>query len=65
MTKEKHIHCPMNGWDCPYYTENQCKINNPMAKCDIFAASTQDENNNYDLEGKQMAGAMYYITYGV
>lgn len=22
MPKGKHFHCPVNGWDCPYYVDN-------------------------------------------
>ena len=48
----KHYHCPVNGWDCPYYKneENhpcQCTMENPMEECDDFASSwegaTEDE----------------------
>ena len=23
MKKNKHYHCPVNGWDCPYYVDSQ------------------------------------------
>ena len=23
MKKNKHYHCPVNGWDCPYYIDSQ------------------------------------------
>ena len=40
MTKIKHIHCPANGWDCPYYTDEnhpcRCTLENPMEECDDF-----------------------------
>lgn len=48
----KHYHCPVNGWDCPYYKheENhpcQCTMEDPMAECDDFASewegATEDE----------------------
>ena len=46
----KHIHCPVNGWDCPYYTDEnhpcRCTLENPMEDCDDFAAM-QDEFDNY------------------
>ena len=42
---KKHIHCPMDGWNCPYYAEDQCTINNPMAKCDIFTSTLDDEED--------------------
>ena len=38
----KHFHCPVNGWDCPYYKDEpnhhcQCTMENPMVECDDFA----------------------------
>ena len=40
----KHFHCPVNGWDCPYYKNEadhpcQCTMENPMEECDDFASS--------------------------
>ena len=36
-----HIHCPVNGWDCPYYSDSpipcQCTLEDPMNECDDFA----------------------------
>lgn len=41
----KHFHCPVNGWDCPYYEDDPknnhyciCTMTNPM-ECDDFACS--------------------------
>lgn len=41
MNKNKgHIHCPVNGWDCPYYKKNGiCGIypdDDPLLECDDF-----------------------------
>ena len=48
--KVKHIHCPVNGWDCPYYTDHKhpcrCTLENPMKDCDDFA-SMWDEDDDY------------------
>lgn len=37
----KHIHCPVNGWDCQYYTDEnhpcRCTLEDPMQDCDDFA----------------------------
>lgn len=38
----KHFHCPVNGWDCPYYAHStlhpcMCRLDNPMEDCDDFA----------------------------
>jgi hypothetical protein len=40
----KHYHCPVNGWDCPYYKDEPnnpclCTMTNPYAECDDFAYS--------------------------
>ena len=46
----KHIHCPVNGWDCPYYTDNnhhcRCTLADPMKDCDDFA-TMWDEDDDY------------------
>ena len=42
MAKERkgHIHCPVNGWDCPYYKEKGiCGMYpdaDPLLECDDF-----------------------------
>jgi hypothetical protein len=46
----EHIHCPVNGWDCPYYTNKnhpcRCTLENPMEDCDDFA-TFWDEGDDY------------------
>ena len=46
----KHIHCPVNGWDCPYYTDKnhpcRCTLADPMKDCDDFAVFW-DEGDDY------------------
>lgn len=42
----KHFHCPVNGWDCPYFKNETiinsqketciCSLENPMDDCDDF-----------------------------
>ena len=47
MKRGAHYHCPVNGWDCPYYKDYEiiegdeefclCKIpGNPYEECDDF-----------------------------
>ena len=46
MLKGKHFHCPVNGWDCPYYKDREiiegveefhlCTIGTPIEECDDF-----------------------------
>lgn len=35
-----HFHCPVNGWDCPYYKDIpepcMCSLENPIEDCDDF-----------------------------
>ena len=40
--KNPHYHCPVNGWDCPYYKNegehtDLCTIGDPINECDDFA----------------------------
>ena len=50
--KVKHIHCPVNGWDCPYYTDNEhpcrCTIDDPMTECDDFASMWDEDDDYFD-----------------
>lgn len=48
----KHFHCPVNGWDCPYFSEEDmhyciCTCPNPMEECEDFQTqwegATEDE----------------------
>ena len=47
-----HIHCPVNGWDCPYYSDNghpcRCTLENPYDDCDDFAAVWDEEDDWID-----------------
>ena len=37
-----HIHCPVNGYDCPYYSDKghpcRCTLAHPEEECDDFLA---------------------------
>ena len=36
-----HIHCPANGWDCPYWKDGICTLypeHDPRTECDDFGA---------------------------
>lgn len=53
--KEKrilHIHCPVNGWDCPYYTDEgqscRCLLDDPYNDCDDFAAMWDKDDDYID-----------------
>ena len=47
-----HIHCPCNGWDCPYYInepqEGCCSLEDPYNDCDDFAAMWDKEDDYID-----------------
>ena len=30
-------YCTVNGWDCPYYKDGICHIDDPMTDCDDFS----------------------------
>lgn len=46
MEIKGHFHCPVNGWDCPYYKDGefscQCTLENPMEECDDFYAMWEE-----------------------
>ena len=48
------IYCPLNGWDCPYYKDGECGIEDPMNDCDDFWAFW-DENDDYETDEKRTA----------
>lgn len=57
----KIFYCPVNGWDCPYFKEdNTCALvdesDDPIMECDD-AASVYDEEDDYfmyrDDDGKE------------
>ena len=43
------IYCPVNGWDCPYYKNNECGLEDPHIDCDDFA-SMWDKDDDYYCE---------------
>ena len=50
--KIKHIHCPVNGWDCPYYSDVGhpclCTLDDPYENCDDFASMWDAEDDYID-----------------
>lgn len=44
-----HIHCPVNGWDCPYFDANGCCMmypdSDPLKECDDFAFFWEEEDD--------------------
>ena len=51
----KHFHCPVNGWDCPYYKDGGlCTLENPIEECDDFYGMwgdcDPDDYTDYDEE---------------
>ena len=51
MRKGK-IYCPANGWDCPYYKNGECGIENPLADCDDFILFW-DEDDDFICEDEE------------
>lgn len=53
-----HIHCPVNGWDCPYYNakNGHCKMypkQDPIEHCDNFAFFWDVEDDYIDYDKKE------------
>ena len=51
----KHIHCPVNGYDCPYYTDEghpcRCTLAHPEEECDdflVFWDPIEDDGDWFD-----------------
>ena len=44
-----HVHCPVNGWDCPYYGKHgMCKMwpeSDPLNECDDFGFFWNEEDD--------------------
>ena len=57
----KHIHCPVNGWDCPYYTDEnhpcRCTLADPMKDCDDFATFWDGDDDYVDDDWEIDPGA--------
>lgn len=47
-----HFHCPVNGWDCPYYRGDcECKLEEPTVCPDFalfWAGDKPEEYTDYD-----------------
>lgn len=52
VLRTKKIYCPANGWDCPYYKNGECLIEDPMNDCDDFGAFW-DEDDDYICEDEE------------
>jgi len=37
------IFCPVNAWDCPYYKDEKCTLENVEEECDDFYFVWGDE----------------------
>ena len=52
MANIKHIHCPVNGWDCPYYTDEdhpcRCTLEDPLKECDDFGSFWEEGDDFVD-----------------
>ena len=52
MANIKHIHCPVNGWDCPYYTDEdhpcRCTLEDPLKDCDDFGTFWEEGDDFID-----------------
>ena len=51
--KNCHFHCPVNAWDCPYFSHTEkepclCSLENPMKDCDDFASCWDADDEYWD-----------------
>ena len=46
------IYCPANSWDCPYYKNGECGIENPLTDCDDFVLFW-DEDDDFICEDEE------------
>lgn len=46
----EHIHCPVNGYDCPYWQDGICLCEKPIDNCDDFA-SVWGDSEDYVCDG--------------
>lgn len=46
------VYCPVNGWDCPYFHNGECGLDDPYKDCDDFA-NLWDEDDDYICEDEQ------------
>ena len=57
MAGRKHIHCPVNGWDCPYYTDEghpcRCTLEDPFNDCDDFASFWEEDDDYIDTDWEE------------
>lgn len=49
MPKGRHFHCPVNGWDCPYYVDSTV-IEGEVEYCLCGMGLPNPEKYGFDLE---------------
>lgn len=58
MANIKHIHCPVNGWDCPYYTDEdhpcRCTLEDPLKDCDDFGTFWEEGDDFIDDDWEEV-----------
>ena len=56
--RKQHIHCPVNGWDCPYYTNNghpcRCTLEDPLKDCDDFGTFWEEGDDFIDDDWEEV-----------
>lgn len=45
---KKRIYCPANGWDCTYWKDGICTIENPIEECDNFGYFWDEDDKYWD-----------------
>ena len=47
----KHFHCPVNGWDCPYF-KTRVEINNTLEYCICTLDRPCDDGEGFGFMGE-------------
>ena len=53
MMNTKHYHCPVNGWDCPYFI-NEANLNGKIENCLCAMGLPHPEHFNFNPDLKEM-----------
>lgn len=48
MMRLNKIYCPVSGWDCPYYKDGECGIEDPISECDDFRDFLDEGDPDWD-----------------
>lgn len=53
--RDYKIYCPANGWDCPYWKQGECGIEDPINECDDFGYFWEPDDDYQCYDEKRTA----------